>query len=163
MKTNYPLVRIASLLCGIVFLGSEVVLQATIWPKWGPTAAFLAGLVPLALFGWIVGSLNRKSIPNEEPPERNGRKAMLKPVLAIVWLLGMLSWFPMAEIESAALSQPDHPTGQFTQPMDVKGVVRYVTPKQATIDEISRWGFLGGWLALVGGALLYRWLEKRDS
>lgn len=172
MKTQSPLAFVAFFLIGIAFLASEIVLQATIWPMWGPTVAFLAGLVPLALFGWIMGSLTRKTapdslsreaIPGEESRKRNRFKSILTPFLIVAWLVVMLSWFLSAEIEIAAISQPNRPTGQFTQPMNLKGVVRYVTPKQATIDEISNWGFLGGWLIFVSGVLFYRWLDKKSS
>ncbi len=160
MKGYSPLTRAALILCGIAFLASEVMLQTIIWPRWGPTAAVLAGFVPLAIFGWIMKSIKRDSTLVDEPQKQNSRGAILKPIFVVAWLVAMISWFPMAEIETAVLKQPDHPTAQFTQPMHLKGVIRYVTPNQASIDNLAHWGFIGGWLIGVSSFLIYRWLER---
>ena len=50
----------------------------------------------------------------------------------------------MAYIETAALNQPDSPTERYTEPMHVKGVVRYVTPNQMLWDNVAHVGFIGG-------------------
>jgi hypothetical protein len=153
--------RASLLLCGVGFLVSVMVLQTTIWPRWGPTVAVLAGLLPLVVFGWLIRWLSRDAVSEAKPEAQSRRGPIFKLAIAIPWLLMMLSWFPMAEIETAALSQPHRPSGQFTQPINVKGVVRYVTPKQASIDQICRWTFFGGWVVLFSGIPLERWWAKR--
>ena len=77
------------------------------------------------------------------------------------WLVGIVSWFPLASIETAALSQPDHAAGEFTQPMHLKGVVRYVTPEQQRRDNLAHMGFAGGWILGATGLLTGRWLKNR--
>ncbi|HEY1961055.1 MAG TPA: hypothetical protein VGG69_01450 [Rhizomicrobium sp.] len=158
--------RVYLLLCGVGFLASEMVLQSTLWPRWGPTVAVLAGLVPLAIFAWIAKRLNPESKENDlAATDRPGRsktaKLVLGSLMAVAWITGMVSWFPGAEMERAALSQPDHPTAQFTQPMNLKGVTRYVTPQQYRIAELAKWSFLGSWAVCLSSILLYRWLERR--
>jgi hypothetical protein len=80
-------------------------------------------------------------------------------VLILIMLLAMLVmaafWRVDWEVEKALLTQPDHPTAEFTTAISVKGVWRYGTPLQAEAEEISRWGFLGTWLflACTGGVI----------
>ncbi|MGN6517375.1 MAG: hypothetical protein ACTHLR_16230 [Rhizomicrobium sp.] len=161
MKVDGPPSRLRFVLCGIAFLASEAVLQSLIWPKWGPTVAFFAGIVPLIFFGWMAGLVPTSSTQRKESVGVSEARTPLFFVIGAAWLVGMISWFPMAEIETDALKQPDRPTAEFTQPLHIKGVVRYVTPKQATIDEIAHWTFLGGWLVGVGGILLDRWSKRK--
>ncbi len=148
-------------LCGIGFLGSEVVVQSILWPRFGPTVSVLAGLVPFVIFGAVINRIDDRNLKPEPLGHFRGRTA-LKAVVFVFWAIGMASWFPMAEIESSALSQPDRPTAQFIQPLHLKGVVRYVTPRQALIDEWSHRMFVASWL--IGGvaAITYFALEKRQ-
>ena len=85
-------------------------------------------------------------------------------LLAIVaWGLAFTSFFPAAQIESAALFQPHHPSGAYTRPIEVKGAVRYITPEQKRRHDLFHTISLGGWIAaLLTGLVLCR-LEKKDS
>jgi hypothetical protein len=58
----------------------------------------------------------------------------------------MVSWFPAAALERVALRQPDHPIGAYTQPLSVKGTVRYVTATQKRWYEAARTAFWLGWV-----------------
>ena len=69
----------------------------------------------------------------------------------------MVSGFSLIEIEGRALSHPDHATALYTEPLHLKGVVRYVTPDQKYWDHLADMGFFGGLLvALTAGGLLNR-------
>jgi hypothetical protein len=163
MDPKNPADRVKFLLLGIAFLVSEGVLSSIILPKWGPTVGFLAGLIPLFFFGWLAGLLKPKSTQSEEPPDNAKYVTALNIIFGIAWVVGMVSWFPGAEIEAAALKQPNHPTAEYTEPMHLKGVVRYVTPTQAEISEITRWTFLGGCLVGFGAGLLGNRLKKKKT
>jgi hypothetical protein len=142
--------RVAFLLLGAAFLLSGVALDSFIWPKWGPTAAALAGFVLLALFGWIGQRLGIFSTGGKDREEGNKRIGVMTWPMGAAWLVAIISWFPMAEIETAALKQPDHPTSEYSRPMHVKGVIRFVTPEQARTDEIANWTFFGGIAVFLG-------------
>jgi hypothetical protein len=82
------------------------------------------------------------------------------------WLVTMISWLPLADIESRALSQPDHASARYTEPMHLKGVVRYVTPDQKLWDRLAHFTFTSGWIvgfASFGIALLLAKREKKNS
>lgn len=162
MKPAAPYSRILFFILGIAFLASEMALVSALWTKWGPTVAVLAGFALFSLFGWVARRLGFFSPENADRTASGPQKRILGLAMGAVWLIGMISWFPMAEIETAALKQPDHPTSEFSQPLHVKGVVRYVTPQQARIDEIAHWTFFGGIAALVGFALLNRYLKRNE-
>jgi len=70
---------------------------------------------------------------------------------------------PLAEIENAALFRPHRPTMQYTQPLYIKGVVRYVTPREALIDKWSNWIFSGGWFFGILAMIIYRVVERRSK
>jgi hypothetical protein len=73
----------------------------------------------------------------------------------------MVSGTFLIEIEGRALSHPDHATALYTEPLHLKGVIRYVTPDQKRWDHLADMGFFGGWLVgfTAGGVL--NWLMKR--
>jgi hypothetical protein len=85
-----------------------------------------------------------------------------KGIYFIAWAIMVASWFPLASIESKALSQPNHYSAPYTQPMKLKGVVRYVTPSQEWWDSAAHIGFGGGWIV---GVLAFAvvWREKRKA
>jgi hypothetical protein len=47
------------------------------------------------------------------------------------------SWFPIAAIEDRALMHPDHRTDEFSRSLNIRGVVRYVTPTEEVIDGLA--------------------------
>lgn len=123
------------------------------------TAAIAMGLV----FAW-----NALFGRREEPALRNGGEIKVHPALkalGLLWVLaGAGSWGTLAYIETNALSQPNHAQGAFTVAMHLKGVVRYMTPEQHTIDQIAKWTFIGCVLAgLVVGISISAWERFRDS
>jgi hypothetical protein len=85
-----------------------------------------------------------------------------RAVYFVAWATMMISWLPLASIETKALSQPDRYSSPYTQPMKLKGVVRYVTPNQEWWDRVAHIGFGGGWLVGVG-AFAMAWREKRKA
>jgi hypothetical protein len=58
------------------------------------------------------------------------------------WLVSFGSWFPIATVEDRALMHPDHRTDEFSRPLNIKGVVRYVTPTEEIIDDLATKSFL---------------------
>ncbi len=84
------------------------------------------------------------------------KRRILSIVAVAVWAFGMASWFPLASIENGALSHPDHAVGQLTAPLQVKGVVRYVTPRDALIDQIAQVTFVGCVLTFIAIAVTLR-------
>lgn len=68
----------------------------------------------------------------------------VKGLVAAFWLVAMIAWFPAARIETAALSHPDHATVEYTEPLHIKGVVRYVSAYDKRIDHLCSIAFIGG-------------------
>ena len=68
-----------------------------------------------------------------------------KVLFVVAWIVGLGSWFPLERIEDGALSHPDHPADQYSQPLHIKGVVRYVTPTEKLIDGIAYKTLIGSW------------------
>ncbi len=64
-------------------------------------------------------------------------------------LISSTAWFVMFQIETAALRRPDHAIGQYTAPLHVKGVVRYVTPQEQLWDSVAQNVFGANWLAAI--------------
>ena len=64
------------------------------------------------------------------------------------------------DIEGRVLRQPSQPVGEYTVPMEVKGVIRYVTPHQWYYDHLALIGFFGG-LAIM--AIVVKFLERSNS
>jgi len=77
---------------------------------------------------------------------------------ACVWLVSAVS---LIEIEDRALSHPDHATALYTEPLHLKGVVRYVTPNWTRWDHLANMGFFGGLLVIVSAGSALNWLTKR--
>jgi hypothetical protein len=65
----------------------------------------------------------------------------------------------MAYIQGDALNQPTEPAGEYSEPMHVKGVVRYVTPDQQYYDTL---GYIGSWSGLLTAAFAI-WLLRRQN
>ena len=84
-------------------------------------------------------------------------------VAITAWFVTMISWFPLAQIEREALSQPEHSTAQYVRPMKLKGVIRYVTSDQEWWDNLAYIGFTGGWITGAGAFIALKWLEKRSA
>jgi hypothetical protein len=147
-RLDWPIV----ISCTLGFLLYEIFLW-TMWPGAGPGVRFLLGSIPLPVFGWVLFVQPLLALKM-----KMGLAGVVQMILLFViiisWGIGMLSWLPMAEIETQALSQPHRPTGQFSQPMEVKGVVRYVTPTQRKVDDLAQWGFSGGFFSAAVGILL---------
>lgn len=79
------------------------------------------------------------------------------------WGTSFMCFFPAAQIETAALFQPHRPSGFYTRPIEVKGVVRYLTREQKARHDLFQRISLGGWVVtLLTGIALWR-LEKQDS
>jgi len=60
------------------------------------------------------------------------------------WLVSFGSWFPIATVEDRALMHPDHRTDEFSRPLSIKGVVRYVTPAEELTDGLATKAFFIG-------------------
>jgi hypothetical protein len=63
------------------------------------------------------------------------------------WLVSFGSWFPIATVEDRALMHPDHRTDEFSRALNIKGVVRYVTPTEEVIDALAIKAFFIGSIA----------------
>jgi hypothetical protein len=72
------------------------------------------------------------------------------------------SWFPIATIEDRALMHPDHRTDEFSQALNIKGVVRYVTPTEEVIDGLATKAFFIGSIACGFAAIGLAVAKRRD-
>jgi hypothetical protein len=79
------------------------------------------------------------------------------------WAVGMISWFPLWQIEGAALRQPSTPSGAYSVPMHVKGVIRYVTPNQKFYDGVAQITFAGGIVIFMIAGTAAERLRRRNS
>jgi hypothetical protein len=95
-----------------------------------------------------------------------GRKQLTTALIFLAltaWGGAFMSFFPAAQIETAALSQPHHRFGAYTQPIEVKGTIRYITPEQERRHDLFHTLTLCGWIVgLLAGLALWR-LEKADA
>ncbi len=85
---------------------------------------------------------------SQQAPQRKDKKdkpytELWRALLYLDTIAAATSWSALAYIETNALSQPDRATGAFTVAVPLKGVVRYMTPMQHTIDQIANWAFFG--------------------
>ena len=77
-------------------------------------------------------------------------------------LIGGAAWSVMASIENRGGFYPDHASGPYTTPLQIKGVMRYVTPADAVRDHVANWVFFGDWAAFVVVAIIHsRKTERR--
>jgi hypothetical protein len=147
----------------IVFWSSWPLVSAA-FPQFSAGLQFcLVGILPMIFlfvsapiflpFGRAEPGATKEDCTREVP-------AIVKRVVIVAILLSMISWFPSAYIETNALSQPDHAVGQYTVPTNLKGVVRYMTPTQAMIDEVAHWIFWGGAVP-VGIFVILRFINKK--
>ena len=73
------------------------------------------------------------------------------------------SWFPIATVEDRALMHPDHRTDEFSRPLNIKGVVRYVTPTEEIIDGLATKAFFIGSIACGFAAIGMALAKRRDA
>jgi hypothetical protein len=78
------------------------------------------------------------------------------------WFVSFGSWFPIATVEDRALMRPDHRTDEFSRPLNIKGVVRYVTPTEEVVDDVSTKAFFIGSVA-CGFAAIGMAIAKRRA
>jgi hypothetical protein len=149
----------------IVFLTSWPLLSAK-FPQFSAGLQFCLA-VALSMIFFIVsapivlGFQRAEQDVSEQKPERKWT-AIAKVFLFLSFFAGMISWYPVAYIETNALSQPDHAIGQYTVPAHLKGVVRYMTPAQAMIDKVAGWMFFGSLVPVLGFVAINRFLKKKD-
>ena len=86
-------------------------------------------------------------------------RKMLTFVALAGWAVGVVSWWPLWQIEGDALRQPDEPSPLYSRPMNLKGVTRYVTVEQDRLNRLALIGFVSGIAAgaVAGGTL--KWLD----
>jgi hypothetical protein len=101
-----------------------------------------------------------KNVP-EQKPQRKWTATALVALFCTFWFANVLSWYANAYIETNALSQPDHAAGQYTVPSHLKGVVRYMTPAQAIIDNVAHWIFFGSIVPFLGFVVVDRLRKKK--
>ncbi len=62
---------------------------------------------------------------------------------------------------------PDHPTDEFSRPLNIKGIVRYVTPSEELVDGLATKAFFIGSIACgfaaIGMAVAKRFDERSES
>jgi len=78
------------------------------------------------------------------------------------WLVSFGSWFPIATVEDRALMHPDHRTDEFSRPLNIKGVVRYVTPTEEVVDGLATKAFFIGSIACGFAAIGMAVAKRRD-
>jgi hypothetical protein len=79
------------------------------------------------------------------------------------WLVSFGSWFPIATVEDGALMHPEHRTEEYSRPLNVKGVVRYVTPTEAFIDRVATMAFFVGSLVCGFAAVGMEVAKRLDA
>ena len=90
-------------------------------------------------------------------------KKLVTAVAIAAWCVLMTSLIELGYIETKALSQPAAPIGDFSNPMKLKGVIRYVTPKQERLDNIAHIGLLGGITIFMVAAFFLRKNRSKNS
>lgn len=107
-----------------------------------PGLAFVLTAAAATVIFVVLGSLfwpQKGSAPPDD--DRSDAHPGMTALVFLVAIAAAASWSALAYIETNALSQPDHPTGVFTVAVHLKGVVRYMTPEQHSIDQIASWTF----------------------
>jgi len=79
------------------------------------------------------------------------------------WLVSFGSWFPIATVEDRALMHPDHRTDEFSRPLNIKGVVRYVAPAEEVTDGLATKAFFVGSVACGFAAIGMALAKRRDA
>jgi hypothetical protein len=79
------------------------------------------------------------------------------------WLVSFGSWFPIAAVEDRALMHPGHRTDEFSRALNIKGIVRYVTPTEEVIDGLATKAFFIGSIACGFAAIGMAVAKRRDS
>ena len=140
--------RWRSIVFGVMFLAMfalgfpflDKIFAAHVSPGLAFVLTAAAAMVIFTVLGsWFWPQKGSTSPSDSGSKERPGLTALL----SLVAIAAALSWSALAYIETNALSQPDHAMGVFTVAVHLKGVVRYMTPEQHTIDEIANWTFFG--------------------
>jgi hypothetical protein len=79
------------------------------------------------------------------------------------WLVSFGSWFPIATVEDRALMHPNHRTDEFSRPLNIKGVVRYVTPAEEVVDGLATEAFFIGSIACGFAAIGMAVAKRRQG
>jgi len=79
------------------------------------------------------------------------------------WFASFGSWFPIATVEDRALMHPDHRTNEFSRPLNIKGVVRYVTPTEEVVDGLATKAFFIASIACGFAAIGMAIAKRRDA
>ena len=79
------------------------------------------------------------------------------------WLVSFGSWFPIATVEDRALMHPNHRTDEFSRPLNIKGIVRYVTPTEEVVDGLATKAFFIGSIACGFAAIGMAVAKRRDA
>jgi len=120
-----------------------------------------AAMVIFTVLAPLFGAQKRSTARDHNAGNSHRGMAALMILVAIA---GAASWSALAYVETNALSQPDHATGVFTVAVHLKGVVRYMTPEQHSIDQIARWTFFGCVFVPLGTVLVAKaWRRLRDD
>lgn len=73
------------------------------------------------------------------------------------------SWLLIAGIEGPVGHHPSKPDGEYSVPLLVQGVVRYVTPKQKFYDHAARVAFAGSVAIGFLTVAISEWLKRRRN
>jgi hypothetical protein len=79
------------------------------------------------------------------------------------WFVSFGSWVPIATVEDRALMRSDHRTDEFNRPLNIKGVVRYVTPTEEVVDGLATKAFFIGSIACGFAAIGMAVAKRRDA
>jgi len=79
------------------------------------------------------------------------------------WLVSFGSWFPIATVEDRALMHPDRRTDEFSRAINIRGVVRYVTPTEEVVDGLATKAFFIGSIACGFAAVGMAIAKRRDE
>jgi len=79
------------------------------------------------------------------------------------WLVSFGSWFPIATVEDRALMHPDHRTNEFSRAINIRGVVRYVTPTEEVVDGLATKAFFIGSIACGFAAIGMAVAKRRNA
>jgi hypothetical protein len=79
------------------------------------------------------------------------------------WAIGIGCSFLGEWVERSALRQPSEPVGEYSVPMRLKGVIRYVTPDQQFYNTLAQIGFPGGLVAFLLFGSASEWLRRRQK
>jgi hypothetical protein len=76
-------------------------------------------------------------------------------VTIIATCIGLASWSVGALLQVQVLSQPDHPTAQYTRLSHFQGTIHYTTPMQELGTILAVVGFFGGIIIFLGAGVMH--------